>query len=89
MIKGAQKKIVVVRTGDSGIFEEALFVLRRESNAGEGDMIAEAVRIIEKCEMGGGCKANFSLKRALLAISCFFCGSALGGAIVAAIFLMS
>ena len=89
MIKGAQKRIVVVRTGDSGIFEEALFVLRKESGAGEDDMVAEAVRIIGDCRVGGGRKAELSLKRALLALACFFCGSALGGALVAAVFLLS
>ena len=49
MIKGAQKQMIVVRTGDSRYFDEAYFVLRREIKAHRGsrnDMLTEANRII-------------------------------------------
>ena len=50
MIRGAQKKMIVVRTHDSRVFEEAYFVVRpdREPPPDEGDMLSEANRIIHK-----------------------------------------
>ena len=41
MLKGAQKQMIVVRTGDSEYFDEAYFVLRREvrvGRRGRGDL---------------------------------------------------
>ena len=81
MIKGAQKRMIVVKTGDSAIFEEAYFVMRRESSAGRLDMIAEANRIIDEC---GGLRKkgkNKRLKGLLLSIGLFLGGGAVGGAI--------
>ena len=52
MIKGAQKQMIVVRTGDSRFFDEAYFVLRRGAETGKGrrDLLAEANRILGECE---------------------------------------
>lgn len=49
MLKGAQKKMIVVKTGDSALFEEAYFVMRRETVAGRMDLLAEANKIIDGC----------------------------------------
>ena len=49
MLKGAQKRMVVVKTQDSRIFEEAYFVMRTDSAATGEDMVSEANRIIESC----------------------------------------
>lgn len=51
MLKGAQKQMIVVRTGDSRYFDEAYFVLRREIKAkrsGRNEFLREANRIIEE-----------------------------------------
>ena len=51
MIKGAQKQMIVIRTGDSLYFDEAYFVLRRElreRDANRRDIITEANRILEE-----------------------------------------
>jgi hypothetical protein len=48
MIKGAQKKMIVIKTDDSTVFEEAYFVVRHSSTATRGDMIAEAERRIDE-----------------------------------------
>ena len=51
MIKGAQKQMIVVRTGDSRYFDEAYFVLRREVKARRracGEMLSEADRILRE-----------------------------------------
>ena len=87
MIKGAQKKMIVVKTADSAVFEEVYFVMRRESNAERLDMLSEANRIIEN---SGGHKKRGKNKRVLrviLAISAFVCGGILGG-VITALFLM-
>ena len=50
MLRGAQKQMIVVRTHDSRVFEEACFVIRRgavQADADEGDMLKEANHIIE------------------------------------------
>ena len=52
MLKGAQKRMIIVRTGDSRYFDEAYFILRRElpqRGTGRGDMLREANRILEEC----------------------------------------
>ncbi len=58
MIKGAQKQMIVVRTGSSRYFTEAYFVLRgdvdRKNPHKEGDMLREANRIISDCMPHGG-----------------------------------
>jgi hypothetical protein len=50
MLRGAQKNMIVVRTRDSRLFEEAYFVMRRNAKAAstdEMDMLWEANRILE------------------------------------------
>ncbi len=53
MIKGAQKQMIVLRTGNSRYFDEAYFVLRREVKLSRGssknEMLREANRILEEC----------------------------------------
>ncbi len=52
MMKGAQRQMIVVKTGDSRYFDEAYFVLRRELGARgpRRDMLCEANRILEESE---------------------------------------
>ena len=53
MIKGAQKQMIVLRTGGSRYFDEAYFVLRSGVSPGRGqrtDLLAEANRILEESE---------------------------------------
>ncbi len=54
MIRGAQKKMIVIRTHDSRVFEEAYFVMRKETEATveDGDMLTEADRIIRRSTAG-------------------------------------
>ena len=50
MLRGAQKHMIVIRTRDSRVFEEAYFVIRRDADraaADESDMLWEANRILE------------------------------------------
>lgn len=53
MIKGAQKQMIVVRTGASKYFDEAYFVLKSGVNPAKGertDILSEANRILKESE---------------------------------------
>ena len=55
VIKGAQKQMIVLRTGNSRYFDEAYFVLKRDRRPQKreaGDMVSEANRILEESEWG-------------------------------------
>lgn len=55
VIKGIQRETVHLRTAEHPYFEEAYFVLRTDygrKNGRDGDMIAEANRILESCGYG-------------------------------------
>ena len=54
MIRGAQKKMIVIRTHDSRVFEEAYFVIRRDTEGvmDNCDMLTEADRIIRRNTAG-------------------------------------
>ncbi len=65
MLKGCQKQLVMLKTGENSVFESAWFVLREERmNVAYDDMIAEANRIVSgglspkytrrRCFRGGG-----------------------------------
>lgn len=89
MIRGAQKNMIVIKTADSDLFEEAYFVLRREKTVKNRDIVAEANRIIE----ASGGQKRFSdtkkeIRTLLFAVGCFLCGALSGGCIVAAAFLI-
>ena len=80
MIKGAQKRIIVMKTGDSEVFEEVHFVMRRGLRAERHDMLAEANKIIENCD-GSRRGGRRSKKKMLGAILGFFAGGILGVAV--------
>lgn len=88
MIRGAQKRMIVVKTGDSAIFEEVYFVMRRESSAERLDMLAEANKIIENC----GCNRKKSLsikcKTVIFTLCSFLSGGLFGGAIAMLIYAL-
>lgn len=61
MLRGAQKQMIVVRTRDSRVFEEAYFVIRHGKHGGlteplpdKEDMLTEANRIIERSIAAAG-----------------------------------
>ena len=86
MIRGAQKKMIVVKTGDSRLFEEAYFVLRREYEGG-GDMVAEANRLIEGCgDRGRGVPRRTG--RCLSSWAFFLGGVLSGGGVIGLLWLL-
>lgn len=88
MLKGAQKRMYVVKMGQDSPFEEAYFVLKRECDAVPGqDMISEAARIIKQSAGQEGVQSP-SGKRKWQSALIFACGLVTGGGIAAAICLL-
>ena len=89
MIQGAQKRMIVVKTGDSAVFEEVYFVMRRETSHDRLDMLDEANRIIENCGCNKKRAGSARLGGRIFSVGLFLSGSVIGGAvavILAAIF---
>ena len=87
MLKGAQKRMIVVRTGDSRYFDEAYFVLRREIGGGRSscaDMLSEANRILEESGISGRSRRRSGRICLLL----FLLGAVLGGGVSALLLLL-
>lgn len=88
MLKGAQKRMYVVKMGQDSPFEEAYFVLKRESDVVDGkDMVSEAARIIRQSSEQESAKAS-EKRRVWQSVAIFACGLVTGGGIAAAICLM-
>jgi len=88
VLKGAQKQMIVIRTGDSRYFDEAYFVLRREVSGGretQNDMIREANRILRQNEPELRTHRDRKRLRGWLA---FLGGLLLGGILAAGITLL-
>ena len=102
MLRGSQKRMIVVRTRDSRVFEEAYFVMRREA-AGSGvgnrdddelDMLWEANRILENSlakAKGAAClppTAAAEKSEALPRLLWFLLGVLTGGGIVGLLWVL-
>lgn len=88
MLKGAQKKMYVVKMGEDSLFEEAYFVLKRDIVAVQGkDMVSEATRIIRQ-SAGGQAMQSAPKKLSWQAFVGFACGLLTGGGVAAAICLL-
>ena len=87
MIKGAQKQMIVVRTGNSRYFDEAYFVLRRElqnERCDRSDILLEADRILRESAPQDG-RGKHKKRRTLL---CFLGGVFCGALLCVLLFLM-
>ncbi len=88
MLKGAQKRMYVVKLGQESPFEEAYFVLKRECDAVQGkDMVSEAARIIRQ-SAGQEHAQSPANKRFWQRALIFFVGFVTGGGVAAAICLL-
>lgn len=84
MIKGAQKQMIVVRTGNSPYFDEAYFVLRRDvrpERRETPDILSEADRILRESGGGGTRKSPLRGRRVLWLLAAFLAGIAVGFAV--------
>lgn len=83
MIRGAQKRIVVIKTADSAIFDEAYFVLKSGRETNDGDMVKEANRIVESVDRPSGYGEDFGKRAAFGKVAFFICGLGAGSLITA------
>lgn len=88
MLKGAQRRMVVVKTQDSRIFEEAYFVMRTDSAATGEDMVSEANRIIEACVEKRRGRASRINMTSMVPMATFVGGCILGGLLTALVMLI-
>lgn len=80
MIKGTQKRAVVIKGSPESLFESAYFILKRERDGcGERQIIYEANRLIS--ERTFKTRAKISKKVWLLLLCIFLVGLALGVAL--------
>ncbi len=89
MLKGAQKRMIVVKTADSDIFEEAYFVVRGGVERSKPDMVLEANRIIDGCSEKRKEKRRRDARILLLPLICFMIGTLFGGGIAALICMVA
>ena len=89
VVKGAQKQMVVVKTNDSEVFEEAYFVVRRGACAKRMDMISEANKIVEGVGANRGRRREKIIKMLMYSLLSFLSGGAFGAATVAILVLVS
>ena len=86
MIRGAQKKMIVLRTHNSRMFEEAYFVMRQNADAPrrDSDILQEANRILEGSLSGYGQErqAKEQRRRWLTRFFWFLGGLLSGGGVV-------
>ena len=88
MLKGAQKRMYVVKLGQESPFEEAYFVLKRECDTVPGkDMVSEAARIIGQ-STGRDVGASPRKSRVWCMAISFACGLLAGGGIATLICLL-
>ena len=91
MIKGIQRKMVLIRTPDSKLFEEAHLVLRLdggETPAREGEILNEANRIVERAGLGLSRSRRSRGRGALGGRLGFLLGGLVGGGLVGALWLL-
>ena len=81
MLKGAQKKMIVVKTSDSDIFEEAYFVVKGGVERSKPDMVSEANRIIEDCFEKRKERTSRDMKALIISLLSFMMGTVFGGGI--------
>ena len=85
MVKGVCKQVVLVRPGNSDIFEQAIFVLRgdetSERDVTEEELLRQARQAVED--------VRSPRRRRLFALTRLLCAGACGGACVGAVWLVS
>lgn len=87
MMKGCQRRMIVMPTRTSALFETAYFVLKDEAQArrpSESEMLYEAQRILEENSIAKK-PQSFARRHLLLA---FFLGLLLGALAVALVLLL-
>lgn len=87
MLRGYQRKLIMIRTKESSIFESAFFILRGSSSTGavSDEMVAEANRIIEECNLPRKKQKQITFKHILITAGISFL---LGAVLVGSMWIM-
>lgn len=84
MLRGYQRKLIMIRTDKSELFESAFFILKSEASVKQAsnEMISEANKILEECNLPKKKTKSVAFKHIFItsAIS-FVLGAALVGGI--------
>ena len=88
MIRGAQRQMIVVKTAENRIFEEAYFVIRPGAKTRGEDMVSEANKIIEACTDKKSGRQGAKGRKWLIAAVTFFSGTAFGALLVGLIHVL-
>ena len=88
MVRGAQKQMIVVKTQDSAVFEEAYFGVRANARGERLDMLSEANRIVESCGVGKRGAKREEIRLWLYSLGSFAAGGTLGAVIAAVLCFM-
>lgn len=84
MLKGCQKRLVMLKPGENSVFESAWFVLREDKqDVAYDDMVAEANRIA-----AGGIAPKYMRRSSRKYGLSMLCGIILGGALAALVFFL-
>ena len=94
MIKGCERKIILVQGAESSVFETAYFVLRKNAEMREkshSDIMKEANRIIERRLPSNLFRARRRerIRKRLKCCAFFIAGTLFGGASASVCFLLS
>ena len=86
MLRGYQRKLVMIRTKESSIFESAFFILRSAAvNTAQVEMVAEANKILEECNQPRRKEKRLLFRHMLISSGISFL---LGAALVGAVWLV-
>ena len=83
MLKGCQRKAIVVRGDADCSFEAAYFIMRvnKAANVSEEDMLSEARRIVERSQGSSKLPKRSFIKEALKFVGGMICGGGIVGLI--------
>ena len=85
MLRGYQRKLIMIRTNDSSVFESAFFILRGANceNENSVEMVSEANRILRESDTGKK-KKSFRVRHLFF---CFGIGFLLGASVLGLVWL--
>lgn len=86
MVRGTSRRVIVVESPDTNLFEQAIFIVRNDAVGRDGvtaqQLVSEACRVAKSCAQSGG-------RRPLLRRGALWLWCASGAGVAALIWLLS